>query len=246
MVDLRKLLTRTEKLSLLIVEDYIPLLDEIHDLLIDYFSVVDVASNGKEGIERYTEYRDRCNLCYDIVMSDIDMPLMNGIEMIRRVREINEKQKIIVLSAHTDSRYLLQLINLSISHFITKPIESDALFEEISKITKDIAILNTPKKYDNLKLNLGGDYIWVKDELLLNYKDEVVKMSRSMLILMQLLADKGRSISTNEDIVQHFYRYDIDIGEESVRNLIYRLRKKLPDNAIDSCYGMGYKLNLKT
>jgi len=245
MIDLKKLLTKTEKLSLLIVEDYIPLLNEMHNLLIDYFSVVDIASNGKEGIKRYREYQNRCSLYYDIVISDIDMPHTNGIEMIKMIRDINKKQKIIVLSAHTDSQYLLQLINLSISHFITKPLESDTLFEVIYKVSKEITVTNNFQKDNNSILNLGEDYIWIKDELLLNYKNKEVKLSRSMLILMQPLAQKCKSISTNEDIVQHFYKYGIDIGEESVRNLIYRLRKKLPDNAIDSCYGMGYKLNLK-
>lgn len=244
MIDLRKLLTQTQKLSLLIVEDYAPLLDEMDSLLSDYFLCVDVASNGKEALERYAHHYDKYRCYYDIIISDIEMPIMDGIEFSKKIREINEEQKIVIVSAYTDSQYLLNLINLSISHFIPKPIESDILFEVIYKLTKERIIPKSDIEGDNSIVNLGDDYIWLKDELLLKHQGKVIKLSRSMLLLMQLMVDKNRSICTNENIVEYFYQYDIYMGEDSIRNLIYKLRKKLPKDIIDSCYGIGYKLRL--
>lgn len=73
-------------------------------------------------------------------------------------------------------------------------------------------------------------------------KNNIVSLARHELLLMQLLVKKSEQICTNDDIMQEFYAYDINIYEKSIRNLIFKLRKKLPDNLINSIYGMGYKL----
>ncbi len=242
MTDLRKLLTQTKKLSLLIVEDYTPLLDEMNNMLSDYFQLVEVASNGIEALELYNRYYDRCGCHYDIIISDIEMPLMDGIEFTKKVREIDDRQRIIILSAHTDSRYLLDLINLSISHFIPKPIEIDTLFEVIHKLTEEESISDEKRQVDENMVDLGEGYIWIVDQLLLQDNGKTVKLSRSMLLLMQLMVEKSRCICTNENILQHFYTHNIDISENNIRHMVYKLRKKLPKDTIDSCYGIGYKL----
>jgi len=242
MIDLKKLLTQTKKLSILIVEDYTPLLDDMGSMLSDYFLLVDIASNGREALGIYEQYYDRYECYYDIVMSDIEMPFMDGIELTREIREVNKEQKIIILSAYTDSKYLLSLINLSISHFIPKPIESDTLFEVIYELTKEKSISDSDQNDNKRIVELGEEHIWSRDEQLLKHQDRVVKLSRSMLLLMQLMIDKSRCICTNEDIVRHFYEHNIYISEDSIRNLIYRLRKRLPKDIIESCYGIGYKI----
>ncbi|SFV52435.1 two component transcriptional regulator, winged helix family [hydrothermal vent metagenome] len=242
MIDLKKLLTQTQKLSILIVEDYKPLLEEMRNILSDYFLLVDTASNGREALELYREYHDKCGEYYDIIISDIEMPLMDGIELTRELREINKEQKIIILSAYTDSRYLLSLINLSISQFIPKPIESDTLFEAIYRLTKEISVTDSTQKSSEAIVDLGEEYIWCRDELLLKHQDKVVKLSRSLSLLMQLLVEKNHSICTNEYIVRHFYEHDIYMGEDNIRNLIYRLRRILPKDTIESHYGIGYKI----
>ncbi len=59
---------------------------------------------------------------------------------------------------------------------------------------------------------------------------------------MQLLVEKSEQVCTNDDITQRFYAYDIDIYEKSIRNLVFKLRKKLPEKMLRSVYGMGYML----
>ena len=82
-----------------------------------FFSDVDVAEDGVSGLEKYKKFE------YDIVITDINMPNMNGIEMIEKIKEIDESQIVLVTSAHNDSENLLRLINLNIMRFVLKPFD---------------------------------------------------------------------------------------------------------------------------
>jgi len=100
--------------SVLYVEDYEIIRTQIADFLGRFFSDVVLANDGKEGLAKYKER------AFDVVITDINMPNINGIEMIKAIKEINEKQIVIVTSANYESDYLLSLINLEITHFIQK------------------------------------------------------------------------------------------------------------------------------
>lgn len=124
-----ELLTWSKELKVLYVEDDATLRQELRLLLCDIFSLVDVASNGEEGLQKIDA------IGFDIVITDIRMPVMNGIEMISILREKYPHLPIIVISAHNDSEYLLELINQGIGYFIAKPIKSEQLFTTLHKVT---------------------------------------------------------------------------------------------------------------
>ncbi|OQX74309.1 MAG: hypothetical protein B6D59_02785, partial [Campylobacteraceae bacterium 4484_4] len=86
MVDIVRLRQQTQTLHILYVEDEEMIRDETADLLSELFATVECASDGAEGIEKYEAfYRDQGRY-FDIVMTDINMPEMNGIEMIKQIR----------------------------------------------------------------------------------------------------------------------------------------------------------------
>jgi DNA-binding response OmpR family regulator len=164
---------------------------------------------------------------------------MNGIELTKSIRKIDANQQIIILSAHTDREYLLELINLGVSQFIVKPIDYDELLGMLSKI---IAETNGKDIVDmSVIIDLGNGFKWDKTNLILTDNEQLVELTRHELYLLQLLVNTKHIIS-NEDIIQNFYSNSVDISENSIRNLVFKLRKKLPENTISSVYGMGYKL----
>jgi len=120
---IQKLLEQDDKLSILYVEDNKFVQDSTMDMLEIYFDNIVIADDGQEGLEKYIQYYQDNGEYFDIILTDINMPRMNGIELIEKVKEINEKQNIIVLSAHNESENLLQLIDLQIKNFILKPID---------------------------------------------------------------------------------------------------------------------------
>ncbi|NOR57407.1 MAG: response regulator, partial [Sulfurimonas sp.] len=110
--------------SILYVEDELELREGISSFLSKIFADIDTAPNGEEGLKKYI------NRNYDVVVTDIQMPKMDGLQMISNIREIKEQQEIIVVSAYTDSEYLTQSIELGVTGYIVKPID----FSQILKV----------------------------------------------------------------------------------------------------------------
>ncbi|KJU82212.1 diguanylate cyclase [Candidatus Magnetobacterium bavaricum] len=120
-------------ISVLYVEDDDIVRDTTSKILMRYFedNVVSV-SNGKEGVEAYMKGR------FDIVIADIYMPVMNGIKMAKRIREVNSEQIVIVTTAYNDYQYLLELIAIGINYFILKPLEPTKLIAVLYRACRKI------------------------------------------------------------------------------------------------------------
>ncbi|RLA72195.1 MAG: DNA-binding response regulator [Epsilonproteobacteria bacterium] len=239
-MDQGKLFLKTKNLSLLLVEDYEPLRRDMTELLEDLFLTVESASNGEEGLQLYKEYHATHNDKFDIVISDIQMPIMDGIELSNAVLKLNENQQIIILSSHTDSDYLLRLINLGIAQFIPKPITSEILFNVLERVSEKI--LKRGEVLERVaRISLSEECFWDTEKLLLTQNNETIYLTRHELLLLQLFVSKSEQICTNEDMMYYFDTNRVDLNEKSVRNLVFKLRKKLPEKVISSIYGMGYK-----
>lgn len=132
----KELLTSTKQLSILFVEDHDDLRENIKEILKKFFGKVDGSKNGEDALKQYKEFYISHSKYYDIVISDIQMPRMNGVELVENIYITNPEQIIIVLSAFDDSKYLLPLINLGIEQFIKKPIDYQDLIKVLQKATK--------------------------------------------------------------------------------------------------------------
>lgn len=107
----------------LYVEDNAAVREETAALLGMYFDSVDSAQDGEAGLKRFLRHREETGAFYDVVVTDIRMPAMDGLAMSRRVLEHDPEALIIIMSAYNDSAYLMELINLGITHFILKPLQ---------------------------------------------------------------------------------------------------------------------------
>jgi len=226
-----------------LVEDYKPLRDEIVEILDEFFPIVKVASNGQEALSIYKEYID-IGISFDIVISDIEMPIKNGVELSEDIYKINQEQHIIILSSHTDRDYLLKFINLGISKFITKPIDYEMFMDVLYDISSKISSLKGDSVATKTMVALSDDYIWDKEGSVLKKGNQVIHLTRSEILLMKIMFIRENKLCTNEDIINYFYAEDIYINESSIRNLVFKLRKKIPNGIVKTVYGMGYKLKL--
>jgi len=237
MINYKTLYTETKELSVLFVEDYEALRQEMSQVLEDLFKEVTCASNGKEALSIYDSKE------VDLVISDIQMPLINGVTLSEEIRKKNKEQAIIIISAHTDSEYLLDLINIGISKFLIKPIEHDALFKILYDESKKINRLKE-SVVEPIIVNLGEGYYWNREIEILKHNDKIVELTKHELLLLQFFLLKKDYICTNVDIITDFYNKNIDLSEKNIRNLVFRLRKKIPENCITNVYGLGYKFTL--
>jgi putative two-component system response regulator len=113
--------------TLLYVEDEEHTLETVGELLKSKVTGVHLARNGKEGLHRYRELRP------DIVVTDLRMPVMNGLDMARNIRALSPRAEIIVTSAHDDTKYLFDAIDLGIGQFVFKPVDKGDLFSAVDR-----------------------------------------------------------------------------------------------------------------
>ncbi len=130
-----------QDLTLLYVEDEQQLAEATFQMLEPFFEKIVLCHDGKEGLEAYE------NSPFDIVLSDIIMPKLNGKEMSKEIKKINPSQIIIIMSAHEDSEHLMTLIDIGIHKFVTKPTEMNKLF---SILIESAININNAKKVAHL------------------------------------------------------------------------------------------------
>lgn len=130
--QIEKLRRICKNISVLYVEDDPSIAIQVEKMLKKIFIHVDVESNGLLGYKNYLKKRQ------DIVVTDISMPAMDGIEMSKNIRQIHSEQNIIVTSAHNETSYLMELIDLGVDKFLAKPIDISKFLATISRIAVGI------------------------------------------------------------------------------------------------------------
>ena len=135
-MNLQDILNYSKDLNVLYAEDDEQLLQETSEALEDFFASAQTAENGLVALQKYKDYYEKNSEFYDILITDINMPLMNGIDLIKEIHKINIDQSIIVISAYNDSSRLIELINIGITHFIMKPLSPTQLMSVLYQSSK--------------------------------------------------------------------------------------------------------------
>ena len=246
MIDYVQLENYGRKISVLVVEDDAEIARELNFLLSDIFSEVKITVDGVDALEKYNEYFNSNEKYYDLIISDIQMTNMNGIELIKNVYKINPKQKVIVLSAHSESNYLIELINMGIFQFVLKPIDYNIFLTTIYKISKEIyetIYKSEPLKVTNI-IKLADNLVWNRELKHLILDDEICKLTKKELVLLELLLKIPDKTYTNEEIMDTLWKdsSDTDPDISNLKNIISRFRKKIPELDIENVYGFGYRI----
>ncbi len=223
-----------EDISILIAEDEAELRDYLQEYLQIFFKKVYIAKCGNQAYTQYLEKRP------DIIISDINMPNLDGLSMIKRIRERDSETDIIIMSAHSEKEKLLAAIELGLVTYLIKPINSQKLKDILLDIVKR---LRSSKK----RVYLSNDIFWDKTSSTLWDDKKQISLKEKESKLFELLCSKTDYTFSAEDIFFHLYenQSDKEFSEYSVTSFIKRLRAKLPQNLIQNEYGSGYKIVLK-
>ena len=124
---LKQFIETCKGLKVLYVEDNPEARKQTYALLDNFFAYIDVAVDGNDGLEKYNQFYKLNNQYYDLVITDINMPNMDGLDMCKYIFIINPKQHVLTISAHNDTDKLEKLIDLGVSQYMQKPIESKEL-----------------------------------------------------------------------------------------------------------------------
>lgn len=200
-----------------------------------YFDKIYQADNGKDALIIYKDRKP------DVILLDINMPQMNGIDTIKKIREIDDTTPIIILSAHSDKEFLFDAIKLNLVDYLVKPINRN---EFKSIIEKTLENLNSKvSKEEESVVSLVKSCYWDKDKRLFFHRNKIVDLTKNERILFELLLDSKNEIVNPITISTYVWDNDSQVNDASIRNLVKRLRKKLPIDIIQSIYGNGYILS---
>jgi len=125
MVDMKETLKYSKQLKLLYVEDNKDARDMTGMILEDFFDSIIFGVDGKDGYEKFLENK------IDFVITDINMPKMNGLDMCKNIQKLDKNIPIIVLSAHNEENFLSQSIDIGVSAYLLKPLDMELLAKYI-------------------------------------------------------------------------------------------------------------------
>ncbi len=138
----KDLLHYSKDLVVLYVEDNLVVRRSTTLLFENFFKKVVTADNGQKGLGLYKQGT------FDIVFTDIRMPVMDGIQMTRRIKDINFEQPVVVISAHDESHYLHNLLTVGVDYFLLKPLDVEKLINSMFRICKNIFV---KKKFEEFE-----------------------------------------------------------------------------------------------
>ena len=131
-------------MRVLYVEDDAATREELAMMIEPWVDTLDVAGNGQAGLALYASGQ------HDIVVTDIQMPVMNGLTMCAEIRQLNAQQPTVLLSAYNDVEYLFRAIELGITQYITKPVNVEHLLERLADIARNLLSLREQSRYRRL------------------------------------------------------------------------------------------------
>jgi len=236
MTNEQRLLKYTESLTILLVDNQKELRENTLEVLQNFFKKVDPVSNGEIALEYYK------NSYYDIVLTDIRMPELDGIELTKKIYEINPNQDIIIISSDTNANSLISLINLGVAQFIKKPINYLELLEALLKISKKLYFNKTNRRKSAATIPLGINYFYNREKKLLQNNEQIIPLTKFEILFLDLLTSKQGVIFSNEEIVDYYYYKKEEIDAQNIRKLVSKLRKKISKDSIESVYGVGYRV----
>ncbi len=221
---------KLNKCSILLAEDEEKLRDSFKKVLLLYVEKVYLASDGEEALELYYKYKP------DIIITDLKMPKLNGLELIKIIRKENQLIPIIVTSAFTDKTFLLESIKLSLVEYVVKPIR-EANLSKLLESCVDILLKNS-KTIIKIEDQCFYDY----DNKTLTYKDYNLMLTNKEIDLFEILLAHRGNLVTKAVIEDKLYIYE-EAPPSALKNLIFKLRKKLKVDIIKTVSRLGYMID---
>jgi len=173
---------------------------------------------------------------YDVLIFDICMPHLDGLEAIKKIRQKDKKIPIIILSAHREEEYLWRAVELKITKYLTKPYDKESLIDAL----KQAALELVDNDFD-IKLKDGCTYNPCKK--IACWGNSNIKLSRSESRLLEYFIKRANQTVTFDDIYEYIWEFEMP-SKEAIKSLIKELRRKIGKECIKNIYGIGYIFEL--
>ena len=221
-------------MRVLIIEDEVRLAENVARSMRESASyAVDIASDGQEGL-----FLAESN-AYDLIVLDLMLPKLDGIELLRRIRQAGQHTPVLVLTARDDKESVVALLNTGADDYLTKPFDLGELMARAK------ALIRRGKGQPSAVLNIG--------DLQLNTVDRTVQRAGRPITLtameyrvLEYLAHRPRAVVSKTELLEHLYDYNWEKFSNVIEVYISGLRRKLDQDSeqplIRTLRGQGYVL----
>lgn len=220
-----------KSLTILYAEDDLVIRESITRILSMFFKKVFVASDGNEALDIYQKNK------IDVLMFDYVMPNLDGYQTVRIIREFNKKIPIIIVSAYTDKEKLLSAIELNLIKYLEKPI----LYDDLVKVFDSVISHLEENNLLSTKLAENYYYFFTTKKIIVSGVKEIA-LTKNEITFIELLLDKPNQLISKELVENRVFKESVD--ENTLRNMVYRLRKKLDSDLIVTIKDFGYLIKI--
>ncbi len=218
-------------LNILYVEDEDAIRELMQEVLQEEFEGFETAKDGKEGLEIFQKST------IDLVVTDIEMPVMDGLTFAGKIKEISPKTPIILLTAYSEKERLFKAIDVGVNKYLVKPFTPDKLLEAICEVAKR-------ELFTKRRFALGKGLVYdMEKNILSNKEGELIKLTKKEKKFLELLLHNKERIVPIEEIDAKIWGNEI-FSESALRTLVKRVRKKTYKELIKNFSGVGYKIDL--
>lgn len=223
-------------MRLLLVEDEPQLRENLQQFLNKSDYSVDSAADGKEGLYLGREHP------YDIAIIDIGLPEMNGIELIKHLRQDDIRFPILILTARGNWQDKVEGLEAGADDYLVKPFHNEELKARLNALARRSKGHASPElRYDALTINTASKVVSVDDN--------VLTLTQYEYNTLEYLALNYDRVISKTELTEHLYDQDFDLDSNVIEVLIGRLRKKIDPSStlkpITTLRGQGYKLSLQ-
>ncbi len=216
--------------KVLYAEDEEGIRRNISDILELFFYKVVSVSDGQEALdEMYAS-------SYDVLIFDICMPHLDGLEAIKKIREKDKKIPIIILSAHTEQEYLWRAVELKITKYLTKPYDKEDFVNALKKASLEMVD-------GNVNIKLKNELTYNPCSKTISNQNENIQLTKNESRLLEYFLKRSGQSVTFDDISEYIWELETP-SKEAIKSLIKDLRKKVGADLIKNIYGIGYMLEI--
>ncbi len=217
-------------MNILLLEDDLLFSESLEDFLNEAGFDVDICNDGECALEKSYENN------YDLLLLDVNVPKLNGFEVLQNIREQNDNTPAIFLTSFKDKESVLKGFDKGADDYLKKPVDLDELHSRIIALLK-----RTNCMIGAIKI---GKYLYNPKQKKLIFQDEELTLSKKLSDLLDILIEHKNQLVTKEQISERLWEWDKQPSEGSLRVYINELKKIIGKEMIQNQKGIGYKLEL--
>ncbi|NOX42818.1 MAG: response regulator transcription factor [Gammaproteobacteria bacterium] len=223
-------------MRILVIEDEAPLRELLIKCLKEQGYAVDVATDGEEGLYLGLEFP------FDAAIIDLGLPIIEGIDVIRQLRERDKAFPILILTARGRWQEKVAGLEAGADDYMVKPFHIEELLARVKVLLRRSVGLSKPEiKFGPISLNTASQEVTVNDE--------AIELTSYEYRVLEYLMTRSGDVVSKTELTEHIYDQNFDRDSNVIEVFVGRLRKKLdPENVyspIETLRGKGYRFTLK-